>query len=236
MYVATSWRPYTTKLVCLSLDVYATSTSMQYWRWVLWQQRASWRSVTVKCSSLMYPNGITWHFRSRQKAEKGDWVEWIKYLQPQLYLQSLDVISNASSDVVIIMRRLATKTVHPVAQRLLESEINGESYKKLFVRMGSGFRMAVKGRVTFRAGVLCSTVPDMSLMLRVLLILGLLSRESAIRSLQYLENDECRFTSLLQGLLWRGLEHCLKDILWVFSHSQKQTSSALIAHCCQTSI
>lgn len=114
-----------------------------------------------KGCTLMYSISITRHFKSRQKAENRDKVEWIEHLRLYLYMQAVRTFSHAWSDCVIIMRQLVNIALCTVIQRLMEAFINGAYYQKFFVAIASWFPMAVNQQIVVRAGISCSTVRDM---------------------------------------------------------------------------
>lgn len=93
-----------------------------------------------------------------------------------LYLQVLGLFSNAWNDFVIKMRPLIRQAVYFVVERFVEAVLDGAEYEKLFIAIVSGFIMEVNRVITVSAGVLWFMVLGMSLMHRLLVILGLCFR------------------------------------------------------------
>lgn len=60
-----------------------------------------------------------------------------------MYLQSLGLLSDLSSDFVIITNRLVKKAVRPLIHCFPEAIVKGADYGKVFVVIASVFLMAV---------------------------------------------------------------------------------------------
>lgn len=167
--------------------------------WALQQLGASWRRVTAKSCLPHLPICIARQFKSKNEAEKRKSVMWIEYTPPHLYLQAISQFSNGLSDFFISTRRLASKAVCSIIQCLLEVVICGANYQKIFVAIASGFNIVVNRRGTVCARFSGSTVLEMSLMHRLLVITELRSWASVILFHPLLLKKWCQLMILL---LW----------------------------------
>lgn len=182
----------------LPSEVFATLISMQCGRWDR-QRSASWRNVTAHGRLRHYLICITRLFKCRQRSLNRDRVEWIEYLRPHLYLQTLATFIDASSDFIII-RRLIREVVHAVVWCFLEAVVNIGGYRKFFIAMVLGLLMVANWQIASRSRVWWSTEMDRSLRHRFLVILRLQFRAAVVLLLRQLRNRRVWFHAFVSLL------------------------------------
>lgn len=123
-------------------------------------------------------------------------VKWIYFLRSHLYLCGSGPFSGASSEMFIMMRRIVHEGRCPVFQGSPQAVVDRSYYRNVFVAVASTFLEADNRPIINWAGVLCSTIIDMSLMHCMLVIPG------------YCFASVCR-TSSWSTLTRRRIDGCL---------------------------
>lgn len=143
----------------------------------------------------------------------------IHYLRPHLYIYALAPFSDASSNSVMTIRAHIRHMAYLVVKGFL----------KMFLtlwQVGTVEALCRNGIEIFCGGQLTSQCPIQCLLLevdgRITYAQTTHSFEPRFRaSFGDLDKEECRFTSLILGLLWRRLDWYFSDFLGGFSLSPK---------------